>query len=158
VRICLAAWSFAKPTQKPVALLERIIAASSNEGDVVLDPFCGCGATVHAAQKLKRQWIGIDVTHLAIALIERRLKEAFPGIAYEVNGVPKAELNAPTREMEKEAASAGFYETGGRKFLKLKILTAAQVIDGKRPQVPFGHTESLKKASRESDAQQARLL
>jgi hypothetical protein len=82
-------------------------------GDVVLDPFCGCGATVHAAQKLKRQWIGIDVTHLAIALIERRLKEAFPGIAYEVNGVPKAELNAPTREMEKEAASAGFYETAG---------------------------------------------
>jgi site-specific DNA-methyltransferase (adenine-specific) len=77
------------PTQKPVALLERIIAASSNEGDVVLDPFCGCGTTVHAAQKLKRQWIGIDVTHLAIALIERRLKEAFPGIAYEVHGVPK---------------------------------------------------------------------
>jgi site-specific DNA-methyltransferase (adenine-specific) len=77
------------PTQKPVALLERIITASSNEGDVVLDPFCGCGTTVHAAQKLKRQWIGIDVTHLAIALIERRLKGAFPGIAYEVNGVPK---------------------------------------------------------------------
>jgi DNA methylase len=127
-------------------------------GDVVLDPFCGCGATVHAAQKLKRQWIGIDVTRLAIALIERRLKEAFPGITYEVNGVPKAELNAPTREMGKEAASAGFYETSGRKFLKLQILTAAQVIDGKRPQVPFGHTESLKKASRESDAQQARLL
>ena len=233
------------PTQKPLALLERIIAASSNEGDVVLDPFCGCGTTVHAAQKLKRQWIGIDVTHLAIALIERRLKEAFPGIVYEVHGVPKdadaardlAErdkhefqkwivatvggqpykggkkgmdrgidgylhfrdadlkpqmalvsvkgggtnsahvrdlkgtmeresaalgifltLNDPTREMEKEAASAGFYETGGRKFLKLQILTAAQVIDGKRPQVPFGHTESLKKASRESDGQQARLL
>ena len=77
------------PTQKPVALLERIIAASSNEGDVVLDPFCGCGTTVHAAQKLKRQWIGIDVTHLAIALIERRLNEAFPGIAYEVHGVPR---------------------------------------------------------------------
>jgi len=77
------------PTQKPLALLERIIAASSNEGDVVLDPFCGCGTTVHAAQKLSRQWIGIDVTHLAIALIERRLKEAFPGIVYEVHGVPK---------------------------------------------------------------------
>ena len=55
----------------------------------MLDPFCGCGTTVHAAQKLKRQWIGIDVTHLAIALIERRLNEAFPGIAYEVHGVPK---------------------------------------------------------------------
>jgi len=77
------------PTQKPLALLERIIAASSNEGDVVLDPFCGCGTTVHAAQKLNRQWIGIDITHLAIALIERRLREAFPGIKYEVHGVPK---------------------------------------------------------------------
>jgi DNA modification methylase len=78
------------PTQKPLALLERIISASSNEGDLVLDPFCGCGTTVHAsAQKLKRQWIGIDVTHLAIALIERRLKEAFPGIVFEVHGVPK---------------------------------------------------------------------
>ena len=77
------------PTQKPVALLERIIAASSDEGDVVLDPFCGCGTTIHAAEKLNRRWIGIDVTHLAIALIERRLREAFPGIAYEVVGVPK---------------------------------------------------------------------
>ena len=211
----------------------------------MLDPFCGCGTTVHAAQKLKRQWIGIDVTHLAIALIERRLKEAFPGIAYQVYGVPKdtdaardlaerdkhefqkwivatvggqpykggkkgmdrgvdgylhfrnAEnkpqhavisvkgggiksgdirdlketmeregaalgifltLNNPTREMEKEAASAGFYETGGQKLLKLQIPTAAQVIDGKRPHVLFGHTESLRKASREREDQQGRLL
>lgn len=77
------------PTQKPVALLERIIEASSNEGDVVLDPFCGCGTTVHAAQKLGRQWIGIDVTHLAISLIERRLREAFSGIQFETIGVPK---------------------------------------------------------------------
>ncbi|HEU0156794.1 MAG TPA: site-specific DNA-methyltransferase, partial [Stellaceae bacterium] len=77
------------PTQKPVALLERIINASSNEGDLVLDPFCGCGTTIHAAQKLGRQWIGIDITHLAISLIERRLKDAFPGIAFEVHGTPK---------------------------------------------------------------------
>lgn len=77
------------PTQKPLALLERIIAASSNEGDVVLDPFCGCGTAVHAAQKLGRQWIGIDVTHLAIGLIERRMKDAFPGIAFEVKGRPQ---------------------------------------------------------------------
>jgi site-specific DNA-methyltransferase (adenine-specific) len=77
------------PTQKPLALLERIIAASSNPGDVVLDPFCGCGTAVHAAQKLGRQWVGIDVTHLAISLIERRLKDAFPGIAFEVHGTPK---------------------------------------------------------------------
>jgi site-specific DNA-methyltransferase (adenine-specific) len=77
------------PTQKPLALLERIIATSSNEGDVVLDPFCGCGTAVHAAQKLGRQWIGIDITHLAISLIEKRLKDAFPGIAFEVHGTPK---------------------------------------------------------------------
>jgi len=77
------------PTQKPVALLERIVAASSNEGSVVLDPFCGCGTAVHAAQKLKRQWLGIDVTHLAISLIEKRMRDAFPGIAFEVIGTPK---------------------------------------------------------------------
>ena len=78
------------PTQKPLALLERIIAASSNEGDVVLDPFCGCGTAVHAAQKLGRQWIGIDVTHLAITLIEKRMKDAFPGIAFEIKGRPQS--------------------------------------------------------------------
>ena len=77
------------PTQKPVALLERILMASSNEGDVVLDPFCGCGTTIHAAQKIRRKWIGIDVTHLAISLIEKRLTDAFPGIAFEVHGTPK---------------------------------------------------------------------
>ncbi len=77
------------PTQKPLALLERIIKASSNEGDVVLDPFCGCGTAVHAAEKLHRQWIGIDITHLAISLIEKRLKDAFPGIKFEVEGTPK---------------------------------------------------------------------
>ena len=77
------------PTQKPLALLERIIAASSNEGNIVLDPFCGCGTAVHAAQKLGRQWIGIDVTHLAISLIEKRMKAAFPDIAFSVEGTPK---------------------------------------------------------------------
>ncbi len=77
------------PTQKPLALLERIIAASSNEGDLVLDPFCGCGTTVHAAQKLNRRWIGIDITHLAIHLIKRRLTEAFPKIAFDIVGEPK---------------------------------------------------------------------
>jgi site-specific DNA-methyltransferase (adenine-specific) len=229
------------PTQKPLALLERIVSASSNEGDLVLDPFCGCGTTVHAAQKLGRQWIGIDVTHLAIALVERRLKEAFPGISFDVHGVPTDQagardladrdkhqfqmwitakvgaqpykggkkgmdrgidgylhfrdadkkpqfaivsvkggenitsgmvrdlkgtmdrenaalglfltLNEPTREMEKEAASAGFYETGNKKFPRLQILTAAQILDDRRPQVPFGFTEGFKKAEREdSDA------
>lgn len=77
------------PTQKPVALLERILSASSNPGDVVLDPFCGCGTTVHAAQKLGRQWVGIDVTHLAIGLIEKRLREAFPDVQFATHGVPQ---------------------------------------------------------------------
>ena len=65
------------PTQKPEALLERIIKASSNEGDVVLDPFCGCGTAVVAAQTLNRRWVGIDVTHLAIGLIKQRLHDKF---------------------------------------------------------------------------------
>jgi site-specific DNA-methyltransferase (adenine-specific) len=77
------------PTQKPLALLERIIAASSNEGDVVLDPFCGCGTAVHAAEKLGRKWIGIDITHLAVSLIEKRMKDAFPGIDFTVEGRPQ---------------------------------------------------------------------
>lgn len=77
------------PTQKPLALLERILAASSNEGDVVLDPFCGCGTTVHAAQKMNRRWIGIDVTHLAVGLIQRRLRDAFPMAEFQVLGTPK---------------------------------------------------------------------
>ncbi len=79
------------PTQKPEALLERIITASSNEGDVVLDPFCGCGTAVHVAEKLHRRWIGIDVTHIAITLIRHRLQDAFRSELrqYEVIGDPK---------------------------------------------------------------------
>jgi site-specific DNA-methyltransferase (adenine-specific) len=79
-------------TQKPIALLERIISASSNPGEIVLDPFCGCGTTVAAAQKLGRRWIGIDVTHLAIDLIEYRLNDMYGDEikkTYEVHGVPK---------------------------------------------------------------------
>jgi DNA modification methylase len=77
------------PTQKPEALLERIIEASSNEGDVVLDPFCGCGTAIAAAEKLKRRWIGIDITHLAITLIKHRLHDAYgDAVAYKVIGEP----------------------------------------------------------------------
>jgi site-specific DNA-methyltransferase (adenine-specific) len=81
--------SLGYPTQKPAALLEKFVAASSNPGDVVLDPFCGCGTTVHAAQKLGRRWIGIDVTHLAVGLIEKRLRDAFPGVQFTTHGVPQ---------------------------------------------------------------------
>lgn len=77
------------PTQKPEPLLERIIAASSDPGDLVLDPFCGCGTTIAAAQKLGRRWIGIDITHLAIGLIKTRLRDAYGDEAkYEVIGEP----------------------------------------------------------------------
>ena len=77
------------PTQKPRALLERIISASSNPGDVVFDPFCGCGTAVDAAEKLNRRWIGIDITHLSIGMIEDRMRSGYPGIAFETIGVPK---------------------------------------------------------------------
>jgi len=86
----MAAERLGYPTQKPQALLERILAASSNPGDVVLDPFAGCGTTVAAAQKLGRRWIGIDITHLAIALLKYRLKDQFGELArYTVIGEPE---------------------------------------------------------------------
>jgi site-specific DNA-methyltransferase (adenine-specific) len=76
-------------TQKPLALLERIIKLSSNEGDLVLDPFCGCGTAIVAAEKLGRKWIGIDITHLAITVMKERLSDTFGDIAFEVIGEPK---------------------------------------------------------------------
>jgi len=75
----LSAERLGYPTQKPVALLERIIQASSNPGDIVLDPFCGCGTTIDAAEKLGRKWIGIDVTQLATSLIKSRLRDTYGG-------------------------------------------------------------------------------
>jgi DNA modification methylase len=90
------------PTQKPLKLLERIINASSNKGEVVLDPFCGCGTAVDAAQKLERQWIGIDVTHLSIGLIERRLVDRYGPNALATRPGAKA----PLRDGEDDARSA----------------------------------------------------
>lgn len=84
----LAAERLGYPTQKPILLLERIIASSCPEDGVVLDPFCGCGTTVIAAQKLARRWIGIDITHLAITLIKERLRTTFDDARYEVVGEP----------------------------------------------------------------------
>lgn len=80
------------PTQKPIALLERIISASSNPGDLILDPFAGCGTTIAAAHKLDRRWIGIDITHLSIGLLVNRLKGNFslePKRDYQIVGVPE---------------------------------------------------------------------
>jgi len=242
------------PTQKPLALLERIIEASSNEGDVVLDPFCGCGTAVHAAQKLKRQWIGIDITHLAISLIEKRLKDAFKsnvdGLQFEIHGTPKdidaardlakrdkyqfqwwavslvdaqpfqgkkkgadsgidglkffrdldkkdvhkivvsvkggenlkaddvrslmavreresadiaifISLEAPTRGMVKDAASAGFYESpNGKKFPRVQLLTIEDLLSGKaRAEHPDYEPDlNFKKARQEDQGKQKELL
>ncbi len=99
------------PTQKPEALLERIIRASSNEGDVVLDPFCGCGTAIAAAHKLGRKWIGIDITHLSIALQKYRLDDMFElvsGSDYEVIGEPATVDGA--RELARDSANEGRYQ------------------------------------------------
>jgi len=88
-------------TQKPLALLERIIKASSNEGDIVLDPFCGCGTALVAAQKLNRHWIGIDITHLAIRVMSKRLKDSFPRIEFEVIGEPVDVAGARALSLQK---------------------------------------------------------
>lgn len=228
------------PTQKPVALLERIIQASSNEGDFILDPFSGCGTAIAAAQKLNRRWIGIDITHLAIAMHKSRLKDMYgleAGKDYQVIGEPtdlesaralaredryqfqwwalslinarpiggqesgkrgkkgsdqgidgvipfvsgfKGEyskvvvqvksgtvksgdirdlhgvlerekdaamglfltLESPTREMTREAVSAGFYTSPlwQQDFPKIQILTIEEILNGARIQMPPGYT------------------
>ncbi len=95
------------PTQKPLSLLERIIASSSNPGDLVLDPFCGCGTALVAAQKLDRRWIGIDVTYLSIAVMEARLRDTFGLEHVPMKGAP-TELEGAKRLAE--ASADGRYE------------------------------------------------
>ena len=221
------------PTQKPEALLERIISASSNKGDVVLDPFCGCGTTIAAAQALGRRWVGIDVTNLAITLIRHRLKDAYGDDieqTYEVIGEPVSvqdaealagadpyqfqwwalgllgarpaegkkgadqgidgriyfhdgdtgktkqivlsvkagklhapyvrdlrgvvereqaalgvllTLNAPTKAMRTEAASAGFYASPWGQHPRVQILTVGELLDGKKLDAPPPRQTSL---------------
>lgn len=234
------------PTQKPEALLERMIEASSNRGETVLYPFCGCGTAVAAAQKLNRQWIGIDITHLAVNLIRHRLRDAYgPSIeeTYEVIGeptsVPDAEalaasdpyqfqwwalgkvgarlaehkkgadkgidgrlffhdeaaggktkqviisvkaghtgrhhvhelrgvieregaaigalisMEAPTRPMREEAASAGFYHSDAwnRDHPRLQLLTIKDLLEGKTTlEYPPGENRTFKKAPRVQDS------
>ena len=98
------------PTQKPEALLERVIRASSNEGDVVLDPFCGCGTAVAVAERLGRRWMGIDITHLAISLMKSRLHDTFGTqlSEYDVVGVPQDVESA--RALATESAHDGRYQ------------------------------------------------
>lgn len=93
------------PTQKPLALLERLISACSNEGDIVLDAYCGCGTTVDAAEKLKRQWIGIDITYQAISVILDRLATTyghdFP-LSITLNGIPKDMASARALALKRD--------------------------------------------------------
>jgi len=101
----LAAERLGYPTQKPEALLERIINASSNEGDIVLDAYCGCGTTVAVAQVLKRRWIGIDITYQSISLILKRFEEAFgPDVvnAIVLDGIPKDIASARALAQKKD--------------------------------------------------------
>jgi site-specific DNA-methyltransferase (adenine-specific) len=229
------------PTQKPLLLLERIIQASSDLGDLVLDPFCGCGTAIHAAEKLGRRWIGIDITHLAISLSERRLKDAFPSIRFDVEGTPRdfgaasdlarrdrdqfqwwavslvdgvprgghknradrgidgirwvrtgpnpgdiaqvivsvngcdnvgvamlrdlagvveregaaaglmITLAEPTREMSREAAAAGCFESGLGRYPKLQVCTVRQILAGGAVDLPpLGRGEGFRRAPRET--------
>ncbi|MBD2392214.1 DNA methyltransferase [Aphanizomenon flos-aquae NRERC-008] len=106
------------PTQKPEALLERIIKASSKENDIVLDAYCGCGTTVAVCQKLDRQWIGIDITYQSISLILKRLEDSFPGVlkTIKLHGIPK--------DIESAKALANKTDDRTRKeFEKWAILT-----------------------------------
>ncbi|HEY3644126.1 MAG TPA: site-specific DNA-methyltransferase [Gammaproteobacteria bacterium] len=91
------------PTQKPLILLERIIGASSNEGDVVLDAFAGCGTSTHAAQNLGRQWIGIDLSPLAVKLVEKRLQQSFPDISYQLHDLRGVVRTVSTEKKQKNA-------------------------------------------------------
>ena len=226
------------PTQKPLALLERIIASSTDAGDTVLDPFCGCGTAVVAAQKLERKWIGIDVTYLAIAVMKARLKDTFglddipvlgqptevegarafansPEGRYQfqwwalnlidatpVGGVQKKgadrgidgvitftneagkmegvlvsvksgkvnsaqvrdlkgtverdkaaiglfiTLDEPTKEMKLEATTAGAYHSDlwNREYPKLQILTIAELLSGRKPELPSFKSAPYQKA------------
>lgn len=238
------------PTQKPEALLERIILTSTNAGDLVLDPFCGCGTTIAVAERLKRRWIGIDITHLAITLMKHRLQATFgTGLTYAVVGEPvdldgakalakedpyqfqwwalgllgarpteqkkgadrgidgrsyfhdegtgaktkqvissvkaghvtvshvrdlvgvlnreKAEvgvlisLETPTREMRREAATAGFYRSPftGKDYPRVQLLTVEEILEGKRLDLPAvqGMDATFKKAPKAREAGPANL-
>jgi site-specific DNA-methyltransferase (adenine-specific) len=127
------------PTQKPLSLLERIIMASSNEGDVILDPFAGCGTTIAAAQKLNRNWMGIDITHLGIALLKFRLRDMFAlqsGKDYKVIGEPQSLADAKT--LAQDADNDGRYQF---QFWALSLVEAR----------PLGGSEGSRKGKKGSD-------
>jgi DNA modification methylase len=127
------------PTQKPLALMERIIQASSNPGDVILDPFAGCGTTVVAAHKLGRRWMGIDITHLGIAMLKYRLQDSFTlqsGKDYEVIGEPKSLEDAKALATDKE--NDGRYQF---QYWALSLISAR----------PLGGSEGSRKGKKGAD-------
>lgn len=137
------------PTQKPETLLERVISASSNEGDTVLDPFCGCGTAVSVAQRLGRRWVGIDITHLAITLIKHRLKDAFGddvAKSYETVGEPVSLFDAETLALQDRYQfqwwAVGL--VGARPTPKEQKKGADKGIDGRL----YFHDEAFKKADK----------
>jgi site-specific DNA-methyltransferase (adenine-specific) len=108
------------PTQKPLALLERIIHASSNPGDIVMDPFCGCGTAVVAAQKLGRRWLGIDITPIATSLVQKRLFDAFEARDSRLLSPDDAPAQARAFRFEglptDEAGARAMFEADAKKF------------------------------------------
>ena len=107
------------PTQKPESLLERIIKASSNEGDIILDAYCGCGTTIAVAEKLNRSWIGVDITYQSISLILKRLEDSFGK-----NSIENIQLNGIPKDMESAVALANKADDRTRKeFEKWAVLT-----------------------------------
>jgi DNA modification methylase len=135
------------PTQKPEALLERIIKASSNEGDLILDPFCGCGTAVAVAQRLKRRWIGIDVSPFAIELIRnKRLGTAFPelkvGVDYVIEGLPTT-LDGAKLLAEQDKKAFEIWAVARVDGIPNEKKGADKGIDGRIPFKPDGKTSKF---------------
>ena len=119
------------PTQKPLALYERMIKASSNEGDIVLDPFCGCGTTIDAAHTLKRQWIGIDITILALDPMRQRLADRHglhPSIDYQIEGYPTNMQEV--RKLLKEGDKRKYHDFSNWAVTRLGLKSTRDVGDG----------------------------
>lgn len=138
------------PTQKPLSLLTRIIEASSKEGDLVLDPFCGCGTTIEAAERLRRQWIGIDISSFAIQLIKKtRLAGSFPNLEegvggdYEIDGLPKDITGAEMLALkDRKAFEIWAVTTIDGKPNEKKGADGG--VDGRIPMKPDGYSKATK--------------
>ena len=130
------------PTQKPLALLERIVKASSNEGDLVFDPFCGCGTTIIASQKLERKWIGIDISPTACNLMQKRLRKEFTMNAQIIRGAVdiKYVKKLPPFEFQNWVVTNKFFGTVS------KTKSGDFGIDGLTPQVTGGYPIQVKQS------------